>query len=60
MIVSWILIQLPPGDYVTAYVEKLMNQSGIMLTPEEEENLRIYYGVDEPQVVQFFKWEGLL
>ena len=60
MIVSWILIQLPPGDYVTAYVEKLMNQSGIMLTPEEEENLRIYYGVDEPQVVQFFKWVGRL
>ena len=60
MIVSWILIQLTPGDYVTAYVEKLMNQSGIMLTPEEEENLRIYYGVDEPQVVQFFKWVGRL
>ena len=57
-IVSWVIVQLPPGDYVTRYVQRLINQGEQMITPEEEENLRRYYGVDQPQYVQFFKWIG--
>ena len=57
-IVSWILIQLPPGDYVTRYVEQMIQRGEQLITPEEEENLRAYFGVDKPQYIQFMKWIG--
>ena len=55
-IVSWILIQLPPGDYVTRYVEQMIQRGEQLITPEEEENLPAYFGVDKPQYIQFMKW----
>jgi peptide/nickel transport system permease protein len=56
-IVAFLVIQLPPGDYVTAYIAQLAAQ-GSSLSLSEAENLRIYYGLDQPVYVQYFKWAG--
>jgi len=58
-IVSFILIQLPPGDFLTAYVAGLQAQGEY---PEEDEieALEVRYGLDQPVYVQFFRWvEGM-
>jgi peptide/nickel transport system permease protein len=54
-IVSFIIIQLPPGDYVTAYIAQLSVQ-GSSLNMAEAENLRIYYGLDRPMHYQYYLW----
>ncbi len=58
-IISFVVIQLPPGDYVTAYIANLQS-TGTMVSMEEAEALRIQYGLDQPIYVQYFKWFGLV
>ncbi|MEZ4617868.1 MAG: ABC transporter permease [Caldilineaceae bacterium] len=54
-IVAFVIIQLPPGDYVTAYLAQLAVQ-GSTLGMSEAENLRAYYGLDRPMYVQYYLW----
>jgi peptide/nickel transport system permease protein len=54
-VVSFAIIQLPPGDYVTSYIAQLMS-TGTMVTQEEAANLRAQYGLDQPMYVQYAKW----
>jgi peptide/nickel transport system permease protein len=54
-VVSFAIIQLPPGDYVTSYIAQLMS-TGSMVTEEEAANLRAQYGLDQPIYVQYAKW----
>lgn len=54
-IVSFIIIQLPPGDYVTAYVANL-STTGETIDQEVLDALRERYGFDQPIYVQYFKW----
>ena len=46
-IISFGIIQLPPGDYVSSYVARLMSQ-GEEMTQEEAANLRAQYSLDKP------------
>ena len=46
-VISFAIIQLPPGDYVTSYIAQLM-ATGTLVTQEEAENLRIQYGLNQP------------
>ena len=55
-VVAFTIIQLPPGDYVTAYVAELESMRGQRLGEEEIIALRKIYGVDQPMYVQYFKW----
>jgi len=55
-IISFVLIQLPPGDFVTNLVHQMTSQGGRELTPEYEQQLRHLYGLDQPMIVQYFKW----
>jgi len=57
-IISFAIIQLPPGDYVDAYVAQ-MAASGSIVSQQEARNLRIQYGLDEPVWVQYWKWASL-
>ncbi|MFZ6027948.1 MAG: ABC transporter permease [Chloroflexota bacterium] len=58
-IISFAVIQLPPGDYVTDVVNQLIATSGGEgLNPEYEAQLRALYGLDQPMYVQYFKWIG--
>ncbi|MCK5568575.1 MAG: ABC transporter permease [Spirochaetes bacterium] len=54
-IVSFIIIQLPPGDWVTSYAAQLRAQ-GTSASKEALEALRTHYGLDKPIYVQYFKW----
>lgn len=54
-VLSFIIIQLPPGDYVTSYIAALEAQGGIV-AEEEAEALRTYLGLGQPAYVQYGKW----
>jgi peptide/nickel transport system permease protein len=54
-IISFVIIQLPPGDYLTSYLADLESQ-GERLSSTEQQALEAYYGVGEPVYVQYFKW----
>jgi peptide/nickel transport system permease protein len=53
---SFIVIQLPPGDYVTKYVASLEREMGGTLGPEFEEALRKQLGFDKSMTEQYFYW----
>lgn len=54
-IVSFVIIEAPPGDFVTAYIGQLQAQ-GVDVDPQLIETLRARYGVDEPLYIRYFKW----
>ncbi|MFZ6029054.1 MAG: ABC transporter permease [Chloroflexota bacterium] len=54
--VSFAVIQLPPGDYVTDLVNRIRSQSGGTINPQFEDRMREIYGFDDPIYVQYFKW----
>ena len=54
-VVSFAVIQLPPGDYVTDMVNRIRAQSG-EVNEEWEQRMREIYGFDDPFYVQYFKW----
>ncbi len=56
--VSFVVIQLPPGDVATNYKAFLLQQAGMTEEQAEEQanNLRRRYGLDQPMPIQFFNW----
>jgi peptide/nickel transport system permease protein len=58
-ILAFLVIQLPPGDYVTAYIANLQSM-GTTVRAEEAAALRQQYGLDRPIYVQYAKWMGLM
>jgi len=54
-VISFIVIQLPPGDYLTSYVMQLRSQ-GEYVQEEQIEVLRERYGFGQPVYVQYGKW----
>ena len=56
-VVSFILIQLPPGDFMTSYIAQL-ESTGTVLDESQVASLRQRYGLGESVHVQFFKWFG--
>ena len=55
-IISFVAIQLPPGDFVTNLVNQMISSGGRELTPEYEAQLRELYGLNQPVYVQYYKW----
>jgi len=54
-IISFVIIQLPPGDYLTSYVATLRSQ-GDIVDEEEIAMLQERYGLGQPIYVQYYKW----
>jgi peptide/nickel transport system permease protein len=54
-ILSFTVMQMPPGDFITSY-KALLQSQGTIITVEEEEALRQQYGLDAPMYVQYFRW----
>jgi peptide/nickel transport system permease protein len=54
-VISFVIIQLPPGDYVTSYIAQ-MAATGSIVNEQEAENLRKQYGLNQPMYVQYYKW----
>ena len=51
----FIVIQLPPGDFMTHYVGQRAS-TGVDLDEAEIEGLRKYHGLDRSYVEQYFRW----
>lgn len=58
-VLSFVIIQLPPGDYITSYIAS-MSASGSAVSESEANALREQYGLDQPVYIQYFKWMGLI
>jgi len=58
-VVSFLLIEAPPGDFLTTYIAKL-GESNELLDQATIDNLRARFGLDQPLYVQYFKWVGNL
>jgi peptide/nickel transport system permease protein len=54
-VISFIVIQLPPGDYLTSYVATL-NSQGDIVDEQELAVLQQRYGLGQPIYVQYYKW----
>jgi peptide/nickel transport system permease protein len=54
-ILVFIVIKLPPGDYLTTYIEELKAQ-GETVDPKKIEYLRHRYGLDKPSWQQYLSW----
>jgi peptide/nickel transport system permease protein len=54
-VLAFIIIQLPPGDFVTTYVARLSEAGGASALGEIAA-LRQAYGLDQPIYVQYVKW----
>jgi peptide/nickel transport system permease protein len=53
--VIFVIIQAPPGDFLTHYVATLAS-SGSSISMEQMEALRASYGLDQPFIVQYWLW----
>lgn len=54
-VMSFIIIQLPPGDFLTSYVASLA-EMGTTVSSDQVQIMRESYGLDQPIYVQYFKW----
>ena len=54
-VVSFTIIQLPPGDFLSHYLETA-SLRGMLYTEEEIASLKKMYGLDLPVYIQYFKW----
>jgi peptide/nickel transport system permease protein len=52
---TFVLIQLPPGDYVTTYIATLA-ASNETIDQNTANDLRERFGLDQPMIVQYWKW----
>jgi peptide/nickel transport system permease protein len=54
-LISFLIIQLPPGDYLTSMIAT-MSDSGQAVDPATIERLKEVYGFDDPFYIQYLKW----
>ncbi|MEZ4638017.1 MAG: ABC transporter permease, partial [Caldilineaceae bacterium] len=54
-IVSYAIIELPPGDYLTSYIAQL-EQQGSRVSQSELAALQQRYGLDQPVYIRYWKW----
>lgn len=59
-VISFVVIQLPPGDFVDQYILELLMGGGLLgssnMSDTMEITLRQQYGLDKPVYVQYGKW----
>lgn len=54
-VISFMIIQLPPGDYLTSVLAS-MRDSGQVVDEAQVARMREIYGLDDPIHVQYLKW----
>ena len=54
-VLSFLIIQLPPGDFVTMYIS-FLTETGSDISDEHVEQLRELYGLNDPFYLQYWKW----
>ena len=58
-VLAFVIIQLPPGDFVDAYISNL-SASGSGISVDQAQQLRAEYALDEPIYVQYWRWLRLM
>jgi len=56
-LLAFVIIDLPPGDWLTEYISRLRSQD-IQVNEEAILSLRSQYGFDQPLLVRYAKWMG--
>ena len=56
-IISFVIIQAPPGDFVSYYIDQL-ESLGERVDASEIAALKERYGLSQPMYIQYFKWMG--
>lgn len=56
-IATFIIIQLPPGDYVTSYIA-VLEEVGETIDEATAEQIRENFGLNRPLALQYFDWIG--
>ncbi len=56
-LISFVVIELPPGDFLTSYITQ-MELQGEYLDQSEVERLKVRYGFDRPLYIRYLKWMG--
>ena len=54
-VVAFVLIQLPPGDYLTTVIQGLKSR-GVQIDAAMIRSLEQYYGLDLPIYTQYLRW----
>jgi len=54
-VISFVVIQLPPGDFLTTYAAQL-SEMGDTIDQEALKSLEERYGLGQPIYVQYYKW----
>jgi len=54
-VIIFVIIQLPPGDYLTTYIQQL-ELAGNTVSESTIINLTSQYALDKPVYVQYFRW----
>ena len=54
-LIAFLIIQLPPGDFLTVYASNLRAQ-GEMIGDEALEALKVQYALDKPMYMQYITW----
>ena len=52
---AFLIIELPPGDYVTRYIADLQ-MKGMQVTEEDTIRLRAMYDLDKPMPIRYVNW----
>ena len=59
-VITYVIVQMPPGDYVDSYIQLVITGNNTNLTMEDTEliaaSLRTRWGLDKPLPVQYLKW----
>ena len=55
-IITFIVIELPPGDYLTTYIIQLESRTQSTVSEAEIARLTQQYGLDRPVYVRYFIW----
>jgi peptide/nickel transport system permease protein len=58
-VVTFIILHLPPVDFVTAYAAQAA-ASGSAISPAEADAMRLAYGLNQPLWVQYWKWLSMV
>ena len=58
-VLSFVIIRLPPGDYISSYIASV-SMSGGFVSEQEVQALRREYGLDKPVYVQYLRWMGMV
>src|SRR5260370_29497390 len=59
-VLSFVIIQLPPIDFIDTYITERIGAGGGQVTPEQVQALRAQYGAHQPKPIQSLRWVGLI